>query len=98
MSQLCVKDNYFVSLDTRSYHCFSETQRYVLYGSTNKLTDERKLEPLCQTCICKKLKVTSLNKIAVFSLKIILVLANSVDPDEMPHYVAFNLGLLCLHL
>ena len=39
-----------------------------------------------------------LNKIAVFSLKIIFVLANSVDPDEMPHYVAFNLDLLCLQL
>ena len=30
------------------------------------------------------------------SLKIILVLANSVDPDEMPHYVALHLGLHCL--
>ena len=39
-----------------------------------------------------------LNKIAVFSLKIIFVLANSVDPDEMPHYGAFNLDLLCLQL
>ena len=56
MSQLCVggyaKDNYFVGLDTRSYHCFRETLKYVLYGSTNKLTDERTLEPLdlCHTC------------------------------------------------
>ena len=24
-------------------------------------------------------------------MKIIFVLANSVDPDEMPHYAAFNL-------
>ena len=24
------------------------------------------------------------------------VLANSVDPDEMPHYAAFHLGLHCL--
>ena len=23
-------------------------------------------------------------------------LANSVDPDEMPHYAAFHLGLHCL--
>ena len=37
-----------------------------------------------------------LNRITVFSLKIIFVLANSVYPDEMPHYAAFNLGLLCL--
>ena len=25
----------------------------------------------------------------IFSLKIVFVLANSVEPDEMPHYVAF---------
>ena len=37
-------------------------------------------------------------KNAVFSLKIFFVLANSVDPDEMPHYAAFNLGLLGLQL
>ena len=30
------------------------------------------------------------------SLKIHLVLANSVDPDEMPHNVAFHPGLHCL--
>ena len=29
-------------------------------------------------------------KIAVFSLNIIFILANSVDPDEMPHYAAFK--------
>ena len=33
-----------------------------------------------------------------FSLKITFVLANGVDPDEMPHYAAFNLDLLCLQL
>ena len=27
------------------------------------------------------------------SLKIVFILANSVDPDEMPRYVAFHLGL-----
>ena len=37
-------------------------------------------------------------KLQFFSVKIIFVLANSVDPDEMPHYAAFNLGLLCLQL
>ena len=31
-------------------------------------------------------------------MKIIFVLANSVDPDEMLHYAAFNLGRLCLQL
>ena len=30
------------------------------------------------------------------SLKINSVLANRADPDEMPHYVAFHLGLHCL--
>ena len=31
------------------------------------------------------------------SLKIVLVIvANSVDPDEMPQYAAFYLGLHCL--
>ena len=33
------------------------------------------------------------NKIAFLSLKIVFVIANSVDSDEMPHYVAFHLGL-----
>ena len=26
----------------------------------------------------------------------LFVLANSADPDEMPHYAAFHLGLHCL--
>ena len=30
------------------------------------------------------------------SLKIDFVLANSADPDEMPHNTAFHLGLHCL--
>ena len=30
-----------------------------------------------------------------FSLKIDFVLPNSADPDEMPHYAAFHLGLHC---
>ena len=34
--------------------------------------------------------------IVLNSLKIDIVLANSADPDEMPHYAAFHLGLLCL--
>ena len=32
----------------------------------------------------------------ILSLKIVFVLANSVDPDEMPHYATFHLGLHCL--
>ena len=31
-----------------------------------------------------------------FSLVIVSVLANSVDPDEMPHHAAFHQGLHCL--
>ena len=34
--------------------------------------------------------------IEFLSLKIDFVLANSADPDEMPHYAAFHLGLHCL--
>ena len=30
------------------------------------------------------------------SLKVVFVLANSVDSDEMPHSAAFHLGLHCL--
>ena len=29
-------------------------------------------------------------------LKVNFRLANSADPDEMPHYAAFHLGLQCL--
>ena len=29
-------------------------------------------------------------------LKILITLTNSIDPDEMPHYAAFHLGLHCL--
>ena len=32
----------------------------------------------------------------IISLKIDFVLANSEDPDEMPHYAAIHLGLHCL--
>ena len=37
-------------------------------------------------------------KLQFSSLNIIFVLANRVDPDEMPHYAAFNLGILRLQL
>ena len=30
------------------------------------------------------------------SLKVVLILANSVDSDEMQHYAAFHQGLDCL--
>ena len=33
----------------------------------------------------------------IFCLKIFFfILTNSVDPDEMPHYAAFHLGLHCM--
>ena len=35
-------------------------------------------------------------KLFLFSLKIVLVLANSADPDEMRYYAAFHLDLHCL--
>ena len=35
------------------------------------------------------------SKHTFFGLKIAFVLANSVDTDEMPHYVAFHLTLPC---
>ena len=38
-----------------------------------------------------------ISKLIVFlTLKIIFVLANSADSDEMPHYAAFHLGFHCL--
>ena len=33
--------------------------------------------------------------IVFHSLKIVFALANSADPDEMPHNAAFHLGLYC---
>ena len=30
------------------------------------------------------------------SMKVVLITANSADPDEMQHYAAFHLGLHCL--
>ena len=37
-----------------------------------------------------------LNYYVFLSLEVILILANSADPDEMHHYAAFHLGLHCL--
>ena len=30
------------------------------------------------------------------SVRVVLILANSADPDQMQHYAAFHLGLHCL--
>ena len=37
-----------------------------------------------------------LNHDVFLSLKVVLFLANSADPDEMQHNAAFHLGLHCL--
>ena len=44
----------------------------------------------------KRLQVRISKYIAFLSLIIVLTSAKSVDPDEMPHSVAFHLGLHCL--
>ena len=41
-------------------------------------------------------QVEFLNCLVFLSLKAVLILANSADPDEMQHYAAFHLGLHCL--
>ena len=48
---------------------------------------------------CIYLGITGYNfqrNILFRSLKVDFVIANSADPDEMPHYAAFHLGLHCL--
>ena len=37
-----------------------------------------------------------LNYDVFLSLKAVLILANSADPDEKQHFAAFHLGLQCL--
>ena len=47
-------------------------------------------------CIYRGVTGYSFQMETVFhSLKFIFIFANSVDPDEMPHDVAFHLGLHC---
>ena len=51
----------------------------------------------CSIVLFKGLQVLIFKQNCIFfSLKIIFVVTNSVDPDEMPHYAAFNLDLLGL--
>ena len=47
-------------------------------------------------CVLWGQKLKFLNNDAFTSLKIVFIFANSADPDEMPPYVAFHLGLHCL--
>ena len=42
------------------------------------------------------LQVIILKKTIFISLKCVLILANSVDPDEMQQHAAFHLDLHCL--
>ena len=35
-------------------------------------------------------------KMVFLSPNVVFLLANNVDPDEMPHHAAFHLGLHCL--
>ena len=44
----------------------------------------------------KNWRVSFVVEYIFLSLKIDFVIANIVDPDEMPHYAAFHLGLHCL--
>ena len=43
----------------------------------------------------KGTRVNFLNYVVFLSLNIVLILANSADPDEMQQYAAFHLGLHC---
>ena len=47
-------------------------------------------------CIYWGSQVIISKNIILLSLKIDFVLGNRADPDEMPLYVAFDLGLHCL--
>ena len=44
----------------------------------------------------KVLQVEISIKWCISVLKIVFILTNSADPDEMPPYAAFHLGLHCL--
>ena len=41
-------------------------------------------------------RLKSLNHDVCQSLKVVLILANSADPDEMQHHAAFHLDRYCL--
>ena len=47
-------------------------------------------------CILKGNRLKFLNFNMFLSMKTVFILANSADPDDMPHYVAFHLDLHCL--
>ena len=47
-------------------------------------------------CILRGKRLYFPKNIVFLSLKMDFVRANSAEPDEMPHYAAFHLGLGCL--
>ena len=51
---------------------------------------------ICPLCNLRGDSSKFLNFNIFLSLKIVLILANSADPDEMQHDAAFHLGLYCL--
>ena len=50
---------------------------------------------ICAYVIIKKISCTNLIN-SEWSLNIVFILANIADPEEMPPYAAFHLGLHCL--
>ena len=47
------------------------------------------------TVYFKGLQVALFYYDVVLFLKVVLILANCADPDEMQHYAAFHLGIHC---
>ena len=47
-------------------------------------------------CVLRGYRSKFLLNDVLLSLKIVFILANSADPNEMLLYVAFHLGLICL--
>ena len=47
-------------------------------------------------CILRGHRLKFLDYDVFLSLKVVLILANSANPDELQHYAAFHLGLHCL--
>ena len=47
-------------------------------------------------CISRGYRLEFPNKTVFLSMKIVYIYANSADPDEMPNYAGFHLGLHCL--
>ena len=69
----------------------------VLSQSNNKLTISSWSFNIGQPlCTLSGHRQTFLYYDVFMSLKVVLTLANSVNPDEMQHYAAFHLGLHCL--